>query len=135
MGPDHQASPTLMADFQLQQQDPVLRPVLAAWPAKPSNMKERSTRALVQQYPPRFLLKNGILRPGQAGQRRGTLEQLVLPSSLRPDVPREVMDYISSCERCTVVPCFRKKGFGYDAGYGRSVMPCVCMLMGWRKGP
>ena len=109
MGPDHQASPTLMADLQLQQQDPVLRPVLAAWPAKPSNMKERSTRALVQQYPPRFLLKNGILRPGQAGQRRGTLEQLVLPSSLRPDVPREVMDYISSCERCTVVPCFRKK--------------------------
>ena len=38
-----------------------------------------------------------------------TLEQLVLPSSLRPDVPREVRDYISSCERCTVVPCFRKK--------------------------
>ena len=27
-GPDHQASPTLMADLQLQQQDPVLRPVL-----------------------------------------------------------------------------------------------------------
>ena len=26
-----------MADLQLQQQDPVLRPVLAAWPAKPSN--------------------------------------------------------------------------------------------------
>ena len=98
-----------MADLQhVQQQDPVLRPVLAAWPAKPSNMKERSMRALVQQYPRRFL-KNGILRRGQADQRRGTLEQLVLPSSLRPDVPREVRDYISSCERCTVVPCFRKK--------------------------
>ena len=97
-----------MADLQLQQQDPVLRPVLAAWPAKPSNMKERSMRALVQQYPRRFL-KNGILRRGQADQRRGTLEQLVLPSSLRPDVPREVRDYISSCKRCTVVPCFRKK--------------------------
>ena len=97
-----------MADLQLQQQDPVLRPVLAASTAKPSSMKERSTRALVQQYPRRFL-KNGILRRGQAEQRRGTLEQLILPSSLRPDVPREVMDYISSCERCTVVPCFRKK--------------------------
>ena len=42
----------LMADLQLQQQDPVLGPALAAWPAKLSNMKERSTRALVQQYPP-----------------------------------------------------------------------------------
>ena len=85
-GPDHRASPTLMADLQqLQQQDPVLRPVLAAWPAKPSDTKERSTRALVQQYLRRFL-KNGILRRGQADQRRGTLEQLVLPCSLRPDV-------------------------------------------------
>ena len=97
-----------MADLQLQQQDPVLRPMLAAWPAKPSNRKERSTRALVQQYPRRFLLKNEILRRGQADQRRGTLEQLILASSLQPDVPREVRDYISSCERCTVVPCFRK---------------------------
>ena len=124
-----------MADLQqLQQRDPVLRPVLAAWPAKPSNMKERSTRALVQQYPRRFL-KNGILHRGQADQRRGTLEQLVLSSSLRADVPREVRDYISICERCTVVPCFRKKGREYDAWYGRSVMPCVCMLTGCLKGP
>ena len=98
-----------MADLQLQQQDPVLCPVLAAWPAKPFNMKERSTRVLVQQYPRRFL-KNGILRRGQADQLRGTLEQLVLPpSSLRPDVPGEVRDYISSCERCTVVPCLGKR--------------------------
>ena len=53
-----------MADLQqLQQQDP----------AKPSDIKERSTRALVQQYPRRFL-KNGILRCGQADQSRGTLE-------------------------------------------------------------
>ena len=133
-GPDHRTSPTLMADLQLQQQGPVIRPVLAVSTAKPSNTKERSTRALVQQYPRRFL-KNGILRRGQADQRRGTLEQLILPSSLRLDVPREVRHYISSCERCTVVPCFRKKGLGYDAWYGRSVMPCVCMLMGCRKGP
>ena len=62
-----------MADLQqLQQQDPVLRPVLAAWTAKLSDTKERSTRALVQQYPRRFL-KNGILRRGQADQRRGAL--------------------------------------------------------------
>ena len=42
-------------------------------------------RALVQQYPRRFL-KNGIHRRGQADQRRGTREQLILPSSLWPDV-------------------------------------------------
>ena len=93
-----------MADLQLQQQDPVL----AASTAKPSNMKERSTRALVQQYPRRFL-KNGILRRGQADQRRGALQQLILPSSLRPDVPGEVRGYISIYERCTVVPCFRER--------------------------
>ena len=76
-----------MADLQRQQQHPVLGPALAAWPAKPSNMKERSMRALVQQYPRRFRNgKNGILHRGQADQRRGPLEQLVLPSSLRPDV-------------------------------------------------
>ena len=97
-----------MADLQLQQQAPVLRPVLTAWPATRSNMKERSTWALVQLYPRRFL-KNGILWCGQADQCCGTLEQLILPSSLPPDVPREVGDYISSCERCTAVPCFRKK--------------------------
>ena len=76
-----------MADLQLQQQDPVLGPALAAWPAKPCNMKERFMRALVQQYPRRFRNgKNGILRRGQADQRRVTVQQLVLPSSLRPDV-------------------------------------------------
>ena len=92
-----------MADMQqLQQQDPVLCPVLAAWPAKPSNIKERSTRALVQQYPRRFL-KNGILCRGQADQRRGALQQLVWPSSFRPDVPGEVRGYISIYERCTAL--------------------------------
>jgi len=58
-GPDHRASPTLMADLQqLQQQDPVLRPELTASTAKASNIKERSTRTLVQQHPRRFL-ENG----------------------------------------------------------------------------
>ena len=99
-----------MADLQqLQQQDPVLGPVLAAWPATPSNMKERFARALVQQYPRRFLKNEFSVVGMQADQRRGTREQLVLPSSLRPDVPREVRVYISSCERCTVVPCFKKR--------------------------
>ena len=75
-----------MADLQLQQHDPVLGLVLVAWPAKPSDTKERTTRALVQQYP-RWFLKNGILRRGQADQRRGAIQQLIRPSSLRADVP------------------------------------------------
>ena len=63
-----------MADLQqLQQRDPVLGPAPAAWPAKPSDTMERSTLALVQQYPQRFL-KNGILRRGQADQRRGSAQ-------------------------------------------------------------
>ena len=73
-----------MADLHLQQHDPVLDPVLAAWLAKPSDTKERSTRVLVKQYQRRFLPKNEIVRRGQADERRGTLEQLILPSSLRP---------------------------------------------------
>ena len=85
---------TVMADLQqLQQRDPVLGPVLAAWPAKPSDTKERSMRALVQQYP-RLFLKKGLLHRTQADQRRGTLEQLVLPSSLRPDVLASLHDDI-----------------------------------------
>ena len=81
-----------LADLQqLQQQDPVLGPVHAAWPAKPSDIKERSMRALVQQYP-RLFLKKGVLHHRQADQRRGTLEQLVLPSSLRPDVLASLHD-------------------------------------------
>ena len=72
-----------MADLQLQKQDPVLRPVLAASTAKLSDIKERSTRALVQQYPRRFL-KNGIIRRGQADQCRGTLEQMIRPAQFGP---------------------------------------------------
>ena len=85
---------------------------------------------LMQQYP-RLFLKKGVLHRRQADQRRGTLEQLVLPSSLRlhvlaslhddmghqgyertmellrprvywPAMYREAKDYISSCERCTM---------------------------------
>ena len=81
-----------MADLQqLQQRDPVLGPVLAAWPAKPSDTKERFMRALVQQYP-RLFLKNTILHRRQVDQRQGTLEQLVLSSSLRPDVLASLHD-------------------------------------------
>ena len=97
-----------MADLQLQQQDPVLRPVLAASTAKLPDTKERSTRALCAAVPS-TVPEEWLLRRGQADQRRGTREQLILPSSLRPEVPGEVKGYINIYERCTVVPCFRER--------------------------
>ena len=51
-----------------------------------------------------------ILRRGQADQRRDTLEQLVLPSSLPAWCPKRGQGlHQQGCEKCTVVPCFRKK--------------------------
>ena len=64
--PDQTVVPEAATEVQ-QQQDPVLGPVLAAWPAKPSDTKERSMRALVQQYP-RLLLKKEVLHRRQADQ-------------------------------------------------------------------
>ena len=57
-----------MADLQqLQKRDPVLGPVFAAWPAKPSDTKECSMWTMVQQYP-RLFLKKGVLHRRQADQ-------------------------------------------------------------------
>ena len=82
-----------VADLQqLLQQDPVLGPVLAA---KSSDIKERSMQALLQQYP-RLFLNSGVFHRRQADQRRGTLEQLVLPSSHRPDVLASFRDDMSA---------------------------------------
>ena len=82
-----------MADLQqLQHQDPVLGPVLAA---KSSDIKERSMQALLQQYH-RLFLNSGVFHRRQADQSRGTLEQLVLPSSHRPDVLASFHDDMST---------------------------------------
>ena len=97
-----------MAALQLQQQDPAL----AASTASPPTSRN-AQRAGVGAAVPSTVPGEWIPRRGQADQRRGTREQLDRPSSLRPDVPREE----------------------YDAWYGRSVMPGVCMLMGCLKGP
>ena len=45
---------------ELHTQDPIIGPVIAAWPAKPSVSKERPMRTLVQQYP-RLFLRDGVL--------------------------------------------------------------------------
>ena len=74
-----------MADLQKLQQDQIIGPVTAAWPTKSSVIKERSLRELVRQNP-RLFLMDGILYRKQIDQQRDVLEQLVLPSTLRPDV-------------------------------------------------
>lgn len=116
---------------QLQRQDTVIGQVLAAWPAKPkTDLKERPLQVLVRQYP-RLFLQAGVLYRQVADQQLGHLEQLVLPSALRPDILAALHDnmghqgyertmellrtrvywpgmygeaksYVSDCERCTM---------------------------------
>ena len=76
---------------ELQTQDQIIGPVIAAWPAKPSLSKESPMRTLVKQCP-RLFLRDGVLYRRQTDQRRGVLEQLALPSALRPDVIAAVHD-------------------------------------------
>ena len=67
----------------------------------------------------------------QVDQRRGTLEKLVLPSSLRPDVQGRSGNNSQLYQQLRDVhggAMLWGKGRGYDAWYGRSVMPCACML-------
>ena len=66
---------------------------------------------------------------------RGTLERLVLPSSLRPDVQERSGATSAAARDALRCHVLGKRDRGYDAWYGRSVMPCVCMLMGCLKGP
>ena len=70
---------------ELQTQDQIIGPVIVAWPAKPSLSKESPMWTLVKQYPHLFL-RDGALYHRQTDQRRGVLEQLALPSALRPDI-------------------------------------------------
>ena len=101
---------TSLDQLQLQQQDPVLGPALAAWPATPSNMKERSMQVLVQQLVPSMVPEREKCDPPLwAGWPTSWYPWAAGSAQLNlAQCPREVRD-ISSCERCTVVPCFRKK--------------------------
>ena len=109
--------------------DGTIGPVLALWPAKPKP-QSRPQRNLFQQHP-RLFLKDGVLYRCLQDPQRGTVEQLVLPSTLKPDVLAslhdnmghqgldrttellrarvywpgmfgEVRSYIHACQRCTM---------------------------------
>ena len=114
---------------ECQLSDVTIGPVLAAWPAKPKP-QSRPQRDLLQQHP-RLFLKDGVLYRRLQDPQRGTVEQLVLPSTLKPDVLAslhdnmghqgldrttellrarvywpgmfgEVRSYIHACQRCTM---------------------------------
>ena len=95
-----------MADLQLQQHDPGSQP---GQPSPPTPRNASRGRWCSSTLDGSETGRMGSSVVGRLTNVVCTRGQLVLPSSLRPDVPREVRDYISSCERCTVVPCFRKK--------------------------
>ena len=114
---------------ECQLSDVTIGPVLASWPAKPKP-QSRPQRDLLQQHP-RLFLKDGVLYRRLQDPQRGTVEQLVLPSALKPDVLAslhdnmghqgldrttellrvrvywpgmfgEVRSYIHACQRCTM---------------------------------
>ena len=114
---------------ECQLSDGTIGPVLVSWPAKPKP-QSRPERDLLQQHP-RLFLKDGVLYRRLQDPWRGTVEQLVLPSTLKPDVLAslhdnmvhqgldrtiellgarvywpgmfgEVRSYIHTCQRCTM---------------------------------
>ena len=115
---------------QLQEQDPIIQPVIAAWPAKPPVIKDQRLRALVQQFP-HLVQRDGVFYRQVTDPQHGPIEQLVLPSTLKPQVLTalhdnmghqgnertlalirlrvywpgmfdEVKHYVRNCERCTM---------------------------------
>ena len=114
---------------ECQLSDGTISPVLASWPAKPKP-QSRPQRDRLQQHP-RLFLKDGVLYRRLQDPQRGTVEQLVLPRTLEPDVLAslhdnmghqgldrttellrarvywpgmfsEVRSYIHACQRCTM---------------------------------
>ncbi|KAK7468169.1 hypothetical protein BaRGS_00036582, partial [Batillaria attramentaria] len=115
---------------RLQQEDADIGTVLASMPNKLQSPKEASLRALVRQHP-RLTMQNGLLYRRVTLPQQDTVLQLVLPSSLRPDVIQalhdrmghqgvertlellrsrvywpgmhaDVKDYVAACERCAM---------------------------------
>ena len=88
-----------MADLQkLQEQDPMIGPVTAAWPTKPSRSSRNAPYgrwcSSIRVFFCCCFLKDGVLYHKQIDQQRGVLEQLVLPSTLRPDVVAALRDKV-----------------------------------------
>ncbi|KAK7103788.1 hypothetical protein V1264_018620 [Littorina saxatilis] len=70
---------------RLQREDSTIGPVLTTWPTKPATGQDRQLRSLVQQHD-RLYLRDGVLYRKVTDSIHGPQFQLVLPSTLRPDV-------------------------------------------------
>ncbi|KAL8615846.1 hypothetical protein ACOMHN_048554 [Nucella lapillus] len=75
----------------LQAEDPVLGPVLRHWPSKPPGKREGLEKALSRQHS-KLVVKDGTLYRKIQDSTWGDTEQLVLPSTLCPDVLFELHD-------------------------------------------
>ncbi|XP_076439171.1 uncharacterized protein LOC143278045 [Babylonia areolata] len=76
---------------QLQLEDVIIAPVLTAWPSKPKSSQDRQVRTLLQQHA-RLVCEDGVLLRQIMDPKFGASKQLVLPSTLRPDVLEMVHD-------------------------------------------
>ena len=76
---------------RLQETDPTIGPVRSHWPAKPPTGKDRKLKALCNQYP-RLFLKEGVMYRRAQDLQQEAREQLVLPSTMRPDVLASLHD-------------------------------------------
>lgn len=76
---------------ELQAEDPVLGQMLKQWPAKPTGKLRGLARVLLRQHS-KLLLRDEVLYRRVQDSVWGETEQLVLPSTLRPDVLQELHD-------------------------------------------
>nr|KAG5707511.1 hypothetical protein BaRGS_012015 [Batillaria attramentaria] len=143
---------------QLQQEDADIGVVVAAMPNKPQACKEPSLRALVRQHP-RLTMKGGLLYRTVTLPQLHPILQLVLPSSLRPDVIRalhdnmghqgvertiellrsrvywpgmrgDVKDYVAACERCAMG---RHQKLNLPSGHLLASRPLEILAMDFTK--
>lgn len=114
----------------LQKEDDVIGAFMGAWPSKPAPSKDKAAGALQQQFK-HLRMKDGVLYREVDDPKLGHLSQIVVPSTLRPEIltslhdqmghqgldrttslirqrvywpqmTNDIKGYIDSCPRCTV---------------------------------
>jgi transposase InsO family protein len=76
---------------QLQRQDQTIGKVMTAWPRKPKTVGNKQLATLCRQHK-RLIQKDGVLYRQVMDPTLGQVQQLVLPSTLVPDVLKELHD-------------------------------------------